>query len=602
MAKAQERLMQAVAYAAQCLLITNDEYRGISQALAILGSVLEADMIRIFQYAEEEEQLRFEQRFEWSVDSLVCQIGDQVMGESTTETFYLPWEHELFQQLSIGKNVIYHQGDALPDINGGLEQLDLKQFIFVPILIDDAFWGYVELGSKDETRIWMIEEQAAMEMTATGIGGLLKRQSVQQALCKSRNELLAITSTLGEGLFVLDNEGKLTFINPVGEQLLGYSRQELIGRELHSVVHSHDPSGEPVELAQCPILEALRKSEVLRCEDDAFRVKSGVLMPVSYVLTPILEQNKQVGAVVVFRDMTEHKRAEEKLRMAAAVFENTAEGIIITDQAGKILSVNPAFAEITGYSFAEVYQLSPVILAANQEMTAAYHEMWQQLRQTGTWHGELKNRRPAGEEYMISLNVSAIRNQVGHTIQYVGIFSDITARKLYEEQIHYQAFHDVLTGLPNRRAFEQDLTQALLQQESFVLLLIDLDGFKEVNDLYGHRMGDLLLQQVSQRIQGVLPVRSKTFRLGGDEFTVVLFCTHLEEARQSITALLQVLQEPFLVYKLAVAVTSSIGVTRFPDDGTLAKALVEQADLAMYQAKDQGKNQYVFYHELDLKG
>jgi diguanylate cyclase (GGDEF)-like protein/PAS domain S-box-containing protein len=299
-------------------------------------------------------------------------------------------------------------------------------------------------------------------------------------------------------------------------------------------------------------------------------------------------------------DITARKHAEERLKLAATVFEYSIEGIVITDPAGTILSVNPGFTAITGYPPEEVVGQNPRVLKSDRHAPEFYQEMWQQIATTGSWSGEIWNRRKSGEAYPEWLTISAIKNERGEITHYVSIFHDITEIKRQQEAIEFQAHHDALTGLPNRVLFADRLDMALAQIArsgvKLAVLFLDLDNFKHINDSLGHAVGDLVLQELAKRLKKVLRAVDTISRQGGDEFIAILPEIHAAEyvgiAAQRI---LECLRQPFRPQGHELYATASIGITIAPDDGAAPGDLIKNADLAMYRAKELGRNNYQFF-------
>lgn len=304
--------------------------------------------------------------------------------------------------------------------------------------------------------------------------------------------------------------------------------------------------------------------------------------------------------LVVVRDISARKDAEEQLLLANKVFENTVEGIVVTDPAGQIVQVNPGFTAITGYSAEEAVGHNPRILKSDRHPQHFYHDMWVRLVREGYWAGEIWNRRKNGESYPEWLTISAVRNEAGQTTNYVSIFHDITALKRQEDALKYQAQHDALTGLPNRVLLDDRLRMALAQLgrsgEKLALLFLDLDNFKNINDGLGHGAGDALLVELSRRLEGLLRAGDTLARLGGDEFLILLpEVDAVEDVSHIAARILEALGRPFSLGDVEFFVTASLGVTIAPDDGDEAGKLVKNADMAMYRAKSLGRNNYQFF-------
>lgn len=300
-------------------------------------------------------------------------------------------------------------------------------------------------------------------------------------------------------------------------------------------------------------------------------------------------------------DITERKRAEDRLRLAAAVMQSTRDGVIITDREGLIVAVNRAFTEITGFSEEEVLGQNPRLLQSGRQPKIFYQQMWQALQQTGHWQGEIWNRRKDGEIYPQLSSLSAIYDADGSVEHYVSVFTDISRLKEAEQRLEHLAYHDPLTDLPNRSLLHLQLDHALEKARrhgtAVALHLIDLDRFKDVNDGYGHPAGDELLMAISRRLRERLRKEDLLVRLGGDEF-VILQEDLPETGSAAILArtVIDTLSDPFLIRGgLELYIGASVGIALFPDDAKDGTTLLRNADAALYQAKSQGRNMFHYY-------
>lgn len=301
------------------------------------------------------------------------------------------------------------------------------------------------------------------------------------------------------------------------------------------------------------------------------------------------------------RFVTEHEQNAQSIRLAAAVFDSSSEGIIITARDGRILQVNPAFTRVTGYPREDVIGCNPRIFASGRHDVEFYRRLWHEVLTAGQWQGEIWNRRKNGEEYPEWLSICSIRAPSGEVDYFVATFSDITERKRAEDRIIHQAYHDALTNLPNRVLFRDRLEQSLafarrMRHKKVALLFIDLDRFKLVNDSLGHAAGDQLLQQVAQRLRDIGRQTDTLARLGGDEFTILLpDVDHVEEAMVVADKVLEALKPPFAVGGRDIFVSASIGISMYPDDGADVDVLMKHADTAMYRVKKEGRNGFHIY-------
>ena len=318
-----------------------------------------------------------------------------------------------------------------------------------------------------------------------------------------------------------------------------------------------------------------------------------------------------IGYIGNCYDISDRKVADDKLRQAASVFQNATEGIVITAPDGTILDVNEAFSRITGYSRDDVIGENPRMLSSGRQGPEFYASMWHSLLSAGQWNGEIWNRRKNGEEYAEVLTISTVRDESDNILHYIALFYDITVLKEHQQHLEQIAHYDALTRLPNRILLSDRLHQAISHAQRDQLLIavayIDLDGFKTVNDSYGHAIGDKLLVQVARRMKETLRDVDTLSRLGGDEFVAVLHNVPNQEGGLYILErLLHTAAQPVYIDGHELHVSASIGVTYFPQvEEVDADQLLRQADQAMYHAKQAGKNQYHIFdveHDRAVRG
>lgn len=300
------------------------------------------------------------------------------------------------------------------------------------------------------------------------------------------------------------------------------------------------------------------------------------------------------------QDVTAKKVVEEKMQLSAQVFDSSHEGIMITNGLCNIVDVNPAFTEITGYSRADVLGKNPKILSSGKHNAEFYKTMWDVIAKEGRWQGEVWNRNKAGTVYAELLTVSMIKNEQSNTVHYVGVFTDITKIKEQQEKLSQLAHYDVLTQLPNRTLladrFKQALARSQRNKTQLAVCFLDLDGFKPINDNFGHETGDQILIEVAQRITKNIREIDTVSRQGGDEFVILLNdVDSQEQCTQTLERIHQALAKPQLVDDNAHQLTASSGVTLYPADNSEMDELLRHADEAMYLAKRSGKNGYQFF-------
>lgn len=304
--------------------------------------------------------------------------------------------------------------------------------------------------------------------------------------------------------------------------------------------------------------------------------------------------------VHLLQEISEHEAAKKDLLLAQAVYHSIAQGVVVSDGENKIISVNPSYSRITGYSAEELMGRRPGFNKSGYHDDAFYQEMWHAIMQEGYWEGEIWDRRKNGEVFPARLSVNVVRDKQGNINRYIGVMSDTSEQKQAQETIYFQANYDELTGLPNRRLFldrlGQEIKKARRSSTRVALLFVDLDNFKEINDTFGHEWGDKLLHEAAQRIQACVREVDTVARLGGDEFTAVLpYVKSNREVDRVAQKIVDSLAVPFDLGPDLGYVSASMGITVFPFDGDGSVALLRNADQAMYEAKRLGKNRFSYY-------
>lgn len=427
---------------------------------------------------------------------------------------------------------------------------------------------------------------------------ITERKQIEDALRTNEEQLRAITDNSTTVICLKDVAGNYLHVNKQFEKLFHVSNASIQGKSDHDIF--------PLDMANTYIKHdqmAIQSESVLEVEE---------LMPHddgmhSYISVkfPIRHNSGEIFAVCgMSTDITERKKTEEELRIAATTFESQ-EGMLVTDANQVILRVNHAFTKITGYTVEEVIGQTPKILSSGRQTEEFYTSMWDSINSTGAWEGEIWNRRKNGEVYPEHLTITAVINTHGIITNYVASLTDITIRKAAADEIRSLAFYDPLTGLPNRRLLVDRLNQASAASSRNgshgALLFLDLDHFKTLNDTLGHDVGDLLLQQVAERLTTCVRESDTVARLSGDEFVVLLEDLSeqaLEAAAQTDIIghnILAALNQPYLLATHEYHSTPSVGATLFNGHKKSVDELLKQADIAMYQAKASGRNTLRFF-------
>ncbi|MET0102230.1 MAG: EAL domain-containing protein [Sedimenticola sp.] len=419
------------------------------------------------------------------------------------------------------------------------------------------------------------------------------------ALRSSEALVRNILDKAGEGIITTDSRGVIETFNHAAQEIFGYTESEAVGSSVGMLMPAvyrsqHDEQIRSHQQAPNPHLVGLTR-------EVAGQRKSGETFPLEITVTELADQDGH-KYVALMRDVSDRKKAEEELRLAAQVMDSSLEAIVITDANEIIRAVNPAFTEITGYSQQEVIGSKPSMLASGRHDKRFFKEMWHAIDTHGKWQGEIWDRRKSGEVYPKWLSIISIKNDRGEVSHYVGIASDITELKQSEERLEHLAHYDPLTELPNRMLFQDRLTHAIAQchrnNSQLALLFVDLDRFKSVNDSFGHEVGDRLLVAVAERLQRCVREGDTIARLGGDEFVVII--SNLPDPSDAVRVaehLVGTLREPFYIQRNECFIGSSIGIAIYPDDGDDSETLSRNADTAMYRAKMQGGDSYDLYDE-----
>lgn len=389
--------------------------------------------------------------------------------------------------------------------------------------------------------------------------------------------------------FRLSPTGQVEYSNKAACESLGYSKDELEGL----YPWDFDPDFKAEYWPE--VWERLQKHEIIHINSRHQR-KDGTCFDVE-VTGHFISTDKEKFSFTFVQDVTERKVIEAELRMTAAIF-NSQIGMVVTDKDGGILKINEAFTQVTGYGSEDAVGRNMSLLSSGMQQPEFYDGMWASIVNKGSWQGEIWNRRKNGEAYPQWLTVTAIKDDKGQLNNYVGTMMDITQRKILEEELQRLAHYDALTDLPNRALLMERLNAGIAStkrnQSSLCLMYIDLDRFKEVNDNFGHSVGDLLLTEVAIRLRTCFKRGTDTIaRLGGDEFIGVLSNPkNPNEAFEIAQNILKVLSSPYSLKNNLINISASIGIAFFPDHALDADSLIKIADQALYAAKNRGKNQY----------
>ncbi len=394
-------------------------------------------------------------------------------------------------------------------------------------------------------------------------------------------------------LAVIEPDGTIHKVNDTMCTYLEYTRAELEGSTIESLQAPHvyqNLNRHRAEFAD------FRRSFLGQF---VFISKSGIEIPVEGAGGTFTSEGHNY-IIASFRDLRERRQREGELQLSQNLFQSSLEGIVVTDKDGAIEKVNPAFTDITGYTSDEAIGQNPRILKSDHHPNEFYKEMWDTLLTKGVWEGEIWNRKKSGEAYPEWLSITTLYNDDGSIRNFISMFHDISEKKFQEAKLQKLAYHDALTGLPNRQLFmdriQMAISSAARNDGALALLFLDIDDFKYVNDTYGHPAGDQLLKQVKQKVSEVCRDEDTFARYGGDEFVLLLNGVQNSQAVTAVVLrILKLFREPFVISGNENYVSVSIGIAMYPEDGEDAITLLKHADLALYNAKSLGKNTFAFF-------
>jgi diguanylate cyclase (GGDEF)-like protein/PAS domain S-box-containing protein len=438
-------------------------------------------------------------------------------------------------------------------------------------------------------------------ITLTRVGKLIDNRK------QAEDQLHLLLDTTVEGIYGIDTQGITTFVNPAASRMLGYRAKELIGRENHALIHHTRSDGSHYPASECRMQQVLQGGALETVEDEVFWRKDGSSFPVEYSSNPIRRHGKVVGAVINFRDISERKRSEKRIRTLSQAIEQSPVSVVMTDTDGNIEYINKAFIKATGYEASEVLGLNPRILKSKHTPPSLFRDLWKAITTGNSWQGELQNRKKDGQLFWERAYVAPVVDDAGNTTHYLAVKENITLQKQQEEKIVHQANYDSLTDLPNRfltlDRLSQIIKEAQRNRHKAAVIFLDLDDFKKINDSISHEVGDKLLVEAAKRLKHTVRIDDTVSRLGGDEFIILL--GHLKdenEVQPVAEKLLNCFREAFLLDGRELILTASIGIAIYPNDGKNTADLLRNADTAMYQSKAQGRNTFNFFTHAMNKG
>lgn len=488
-----------------------------------------------------------------------------------------------------------------------LGNLYCGQFFYDDDLVDEAFFvaqaerfGYDELdylAAIREVPRFSRDHVRRIMAFIVGLASHLSNLSLTNLkLMESQGQMETLINTLPDPVWLKDTEGVFLSCNRAFESMLGAPAAKIIGKTDDDFC-----SAEQASFFRQKDREAIIAAEP-QVTEEWFTPSHGghpALLETIKIALPGLGGIPR-GILGIARDITERKRAEDSHRLMSKVFSDSGEAIMITDASNRILATNREFTKLTGYSQEEAIGRNPSFLSSGETPREIFDEMWHSLAETDHWQGELWDRRKSGETYPKRLSISVVKGADGKIVNYIANFENITDRRAAEDNMRYLAHHDALTGLPNRFSLYERMDQLIAFARRFetsvAVMLIDLDGFKAINDTFGHNSGDQLLVQVAKRLQQFVRESDIVARLGGDEFVVVLSGVgNTGDVAMVAGKIVEQVSAPYTAAGNELRTSPSIGICFYPGHGADTSELLKYADIAMYHAKAAGKGNFQFY-------
>ncbi len=445
--------------------------------------------------------------------------------------------------------------------------------------VDSYFWVFFVAQERSKLEAELLDARNRAEASSLA---LAERERFDKTITDAMPGLVAYWDKNLRCRFA--NRTYLDWLGKLPEAIIGITLQDLLGERLFTLNESY--------------IRGALAGEMQTFEGTLIKPDGSIGFTLANYLPDYDAQGMVAGFFAFVSDVTPIKTADVELRLAASVFKNTIEGIMVTNAEGIILSVNPAFIEITGYNVKEAIGQTPRILKSNRHDQEFYATVWRDITTNDRWEGETWNRRKDGEIFLAWQSITVIRSSADEPVRYVSVFNDITELWRKDERMRHLAFHDSLTDLPNRTLLTERLDQLITiserDQRNIAVMFLDLDGFKAVNDSLGHDIGDDLLKMVAQKLLAQLRHSDTVARLGGDEFVILLDNpANSDEVAHIADRIVEAIKEPMNLRGKSASVGASIGIAMH--SGQTTAQLMKSADTAMYAAKLAGKNTYRFF-------
>jgi len=473
---------------------------------------------------------------------------------------------------------------------------DLQRFMSVPIFAEDKVRMIIGVGNANED--YDDYDVETVQLFGNELYQIIMLKRVHDALEDSEKRFHNLFEKAPLAYQSLDDQGNFREINEAWLGLFGYKENDL--EKLHGTNFSSVLTDDMVHEYDKAFAQFLQVGQLYN-QQFTVKTKNSEIKTVEVTGKTDILADGQLVTHCALVDVTEKLKADKALQLAAKVYENTGEGLMITDQNCQIISVNQSFTDILGYTEQEVLGKTPKKIRSGKHDKSFYKEMWQEINENGLWKGEIWNRHKSGALIPEWLTITKLNNEQGEVERYIGVFADISKLKASEAELTYLASHDVLTDLPNRRNLMASIDYARLQSNRinncFAILMIDLDRFKEVNDSFGHSVGDEVLVHVSSVLQAALRETDLVARLGGDEFAILASNLHdSEDAGVLARILIEKISQTFTLENGSqISVGCSIGISLYPEHSSTSEELMQQADTALYLSKQKGRGNFEYF-------
>lgn len=432
-------------------------------------------------------------------------------------------------------------------------------------------------------------EQSPPEVLAV-TKDVTEQQNFRKAVEDYQQQNQQVIHSSAEGVMAVDPQGAIIYANTIAAELLGWSIEELVGKHAHETIHYQYPDGSPFPTSACQTTLALESGQPYVRHDDVYFRKDGSAIKVVATTTAVIENEIITGAIILFVS------ADSNDALSPLVPHHHAGAVMTLDQAGLITSYSEDLSRITGYADSEIIGKPASILNSNVHTHCFFRSMWEALRQDGHWRGVVWNRCKDGSVRPFWVSMNAVSNAAGQVIQHIAIYGEADPKNSPEAQMMFLATHDRLTSLPNRNEFARSLRQAIARasrrKTKIVVGFIDMDHFKDINDHYGHGVGDRFLTEIARRLMACCREEDTVARWGGDEFVFLMGDVESHEAPLTLAnRVLETLCQPVEIDSLTLQSSASIGISIYPDDSSSTGTLIQFADKSMYHAKQSGRNQ-----------